>query len=112
MQSIQVGNRAIELNDKGYLLNFEDWDKSVAETMAKLDHLTLTRCHWIAIDFMRDFYRQFEIPPSPHALLKAVGDQIYENGCSRQDLESIFPKGGCKHACRLAGLPDAYCHSC
>ncbi|MCB1828733.1 MAG: TusE/DsrC/DsvC family sulfur relay protein [Chromatiaceae bacterium] len=112
MHSIQVDGRDIPLNDDGYLVNFEDWDRSVAETLAGIDHLTLTRCHWVAIDYMRDFYRQFEIPPSSRVLLKAVGDQIYENGCSKRDLDRIFPKGGCKHACRLAGLPEAYCHAC
>ncbi|MCP4284999.1 MAG: TusE/DsrC/DsvC family sulfur relay protein [Gammaproteobacteria bacterium] len=112
MNNVQVDGREIQLNDKGYLVNFEDWDINVAETLAGMDKLTLTRCHWVAIDFMREFYRQFEIPPSPRVLLKAVGNQIYENGCSRRDLDRIFPNGGCKHACRLAGLPDAYCHAC
>lgn len=62
MQTLTVEGRQIELNDKGYLVNFEDWDKDVAEALARADHLTLTHCHWIAIDFMRDFYRQYEIP--------------------------------------------------
>ena len=84
----------------------------VAEALARADHLTLTHCHWIAIDFMRDFYRQYEIPPSARALIRAVGEQISEHGCNNKMLEKIFPKGGCRHACRLAGLPDAYCHSC
>ncbi|MCP5406337.1 MAG: TusE/DsrC/DsvC family sulfur relay protein [Chromatiaceae bacterium] len=112
MYNIQVDGRDIQLNDEGYLVNFEDWDRSVAETLAAVDKLTLTECHWVAIDFMRDFYRQYEIPPSSRALLKAVGNKIYENGCSRRDLEKMFPKGGCDHACRLAGLPEAYCHAC
>ena len=112
MDAIQVDGRSIDLNNHGYLVNFEEWDKEVAETMARRDHLTLTRCHWIAINFMRDFYREYEVPPSHHALLKAVGKQIYDNGCSKKDLDKFFPLGGCKHACRLAGLPDHYCHSC
>lgn len=112
MATIQIEGRNIELNAKGYLVNFEDWDAAVAEELAKIDHLALSRCHWIAIDFMRDFYRQYEIPPSPRALIKAVGEQIAEQGCNKKTLEQIFPLGGCKHACRLAGLPDAYCHSC
>jgi sulfur relay (sulfurtransferase) DsrC/TusE family protein len=33
-------------------------------------------------------------------------------GCTKQTLREIFPMGGCKHACRLAGLPESYCHSC
>ena len=112
MHTLQVEGRAVRLNDKGYLIDFEDWDKEVAEAMAHADHLTLTHCHWVAIDFLRDFYRRYEIPPSARSLIRAVGDQISEHGCSKKTLDTIFPLGGCKHACRLAGLPDAYCHSC
>ncbi len=112
MQTLQVNGRYVELNDKGYLLHFEDWNKSVAEAMARTDELPLTHCHWIAIEFMRDFYRKYEVPPSARSLIKAVGEQISEHGCSKRTIDKIFPKGGCQHACRLAGLPDAYCHSC
>lgn len=63
MASIQLNGREIRLNDKGYLANFEDWDQSVAEALASQDQMNLTRCHWIAINFLRDFYRKFEVPP-------------------------------------------------
>ena len=92
MYNIQVDGRDIQLNDEGYLVNFEDWDRSVAETLAAVDKLTLTECHWVAIDFMRDFYRQYEIPPSSVRCSKRLAIKFTKNGCSRRDLEKMFPK--------------------
>jgi tRNA 2-thiouridine synthesizing protein E len=46
-------------------------------------------------------------------MIKAVGDKIASGGtCTRRTLEGLFPKGGCKQAYRIAGLPSHYCHSC
>ena len=112
MNQLNVNGRSVQLNQKGYLLSFQDWDENVAEEMANHDGLELSDSHWTAIRFVREFYQMYEVPPSPHILIKHVGEQIREWGCSRKDLEKIFPMGGCKHVCRLAGLPESYCHSC
>jgi tRNA 2-thiouridine synthesizing protein E len=46
-------------------------------------------------------------------VIKAVGEKLIQNArCTRKALEALFPQGGCKQACRIAGLPDYYCHSC
>jgi len=110
--SIQVGNKQIPVNHKGYLINFDDWSKDVSKAMAKNDHLELKECHWEAINFLREFYREYEVPPSPRTVIKAIGDKINSWGCTNKDFENAFPLGGCKQACRLAGLPSHYCHSC
>ena len=109
---IRVGDREIEVNQEGYLVNFDDWDAEVAKTMAAIDHLELSSCHWEAIKFLREYYTEYEIPPSPRVVIKAIGDKINTWGCTSKNLEQAFPLGGCKHACRLAGLPSYYCHAC
>ena len=113
MLSVQVQGRDLALNDKGFLADFAAWDDDVATALAAEDGLELTDCHWSAIRFLREYYHQFEVPPSPRIMIKAVGDKIARGGaCTRKSLEGLFPKGGCKQACRIAGLPDHYCHSC
>ena len=109
---IQVGEKQIGINQEGYLINFDDWDEEAAKAMAEVDHLELSHCHWIAINFMRDFYREYEVPPPPRVVIKAIGDKINARGCTNKTLEQTFPLGGCKQACRLAGLPAYYCHAC
>lgn len=113
MLATQIAGRELEINPKGFLVNFDDWDKDVAETIAAEEGLTLTDCHWAMIHFLRDYYRELAHPPSPHIIIKSIGDQLTLNArCTHRTLEGLFPGGGCKQACRIAGLPDYYCHAC
>lgn len=112
MQAISVDGREIEFNQMGFIVDFNDWNEEVAKSLAKINNLELTECHWVVINFMREFYSEFQVPPSKRNLIKAVGDQIDERGCTGKTLERLFPVGGCKQACRFAGLPEPYCAAC
>ena len=112
MSFLQVGSEQIRLNGEGHLASYDDWTEDVARAMAERDQIVLEKCHWIAIHFMREFYNEYETAPSPRRIVKSVGDQLDSRGCNTRKLKEIFPLGGCKHACRLAGLPTAYCHAC
>jgi len=112
VNTIQVGDNQVEVNKKGYLINIDDWDENFAKTVAENDHLELSECHWKTIYFLREYFQEYQVPPSPRVVKKAIGDKINSWGCTNKDLEKAFPLGGCKQACRLAGLPDHYCHSC
>ncbi|MEJ1353702.1 MAG: TusE/DsrC/DsvC family sulfur relay protein [Candidatus Sedimenticola sp. (ex Thyasira tokunagai)] len=112
MQALEVNGITIPLNSEGYLESFSDWSEDVAQVMADIDELKLIDCHWVAINYLREFYHEYEVPPSDRLMIKSVGKKISEYGCTKKKLNEIFPKGGCKHACRLAGLPASYCHSC
>jgi TusE/DsrC/DsvC family sulfur relay protein len=113
MTALQIAGREIQFNNKGHLNNFQDWDNDLAEALAAEDGLTLTDCHWTVINFLREYYAFHEIPPSPKVMIREIGHQVSRNTpCTRKNLEALFPVGGCKQACRIAGLPDYYCHSC
>lgn len=113
MATAHVTNWELEFNARGYLANFGDWDRSVAESLAAEDNLTLSRCHWLVIEFLRSYYETYEHPPSPRLVIGAVGEQLTTNApCTRKTLEALFPGGGCRQACKIAGLPDYYCHAC
>ena len=65
------------------------------------------------IGFLRDYYRKYETSPSPRVVVGGIGHKLTLNApCTRKTLEALFPQGGCKQACRIAGLPDYYCHAC
>ncbi len=113
MSAMQIAGRELELNRKGHLARFDDWDRDVAQAMAEDEGLTLTDCHWSVIGFLRDYYATHEIPPSPRVVVKTIGQEISAHvPCTRKHLDALFPKGGCKQACRIAGLPNYYCHAC
>ena len=109
---VQTGSKKYAVNKRGYLLNFYDWDKDFTIKVAEIDHLKLTKPHWAAINFLRDFYSEYEVPPSPRIVIKQVGSKINSFRCTNQDVKKMFPLGGCKQACRLAGLPLHHCNAC
>ena len=55
--TVQIGEKQLAVNKKGYLINFDDWDEDFARTMSEKDHLKLTDCHWEAINFLRKYDR-------------------------------------------------------
>ena len=112
MQTIEVEGRSVAFGPKGFIADFDDWDENVARAMAQNEGLELTDCHWKAITFIRQYYRQNEIPPTPRVMIKEVGEQLHAYRCTYGTLKSLFPNGGCKQACRLAGLPDYYYAAC
>jgi tRNA 2-thiouridine synthesizing protein E len=99
-------------NDKGYLLNYDTWDRDFAIGMARDHGLELSDCHWLIIDFLRDYYAQYEIAPDPREIIKKLSKQINPTTpCTKKHLEGLFGEGGCKLACKIAGLPDCHCRS-
>ena len=113
MTTMQVKGAAVELNNQGFLSDFHNWNKDIAMAIAEEEGLELTDCHWEVIQFMRDYFEQNETPPSPKLIVAACGEKITGMiRCRNKDLHALFPTGGCKIACRLAGLPRHYCHAC
>jgi len=110
--SISIGNTLIRVNQDGFLINFNEWTKDVALTMAKNDQLELSESHWATIDFLRAYFREFAVPPSPKLVTRAVRQHMKNPDFSNKHLKQIFPLGGCKHACRLAGLPRHFSYAC
>jgi tRNA 2-thiouridine synthesizing protein E len=110
MLATQIAGRNLELNRKGHLARFDDWDRDIAEALANEEGLTLSECHWSVINFLRGYYATHEIPPSPRVVIKTIGHEISAHvRCTHKHLQSLFPRGGLKQACRIAGLPDYYC---
>jgi tRNA 2-thiouridine synthesizing protein E len=100
----------VEFNSKGYLVNFDAWSKDLAIKLAKEHDLDLTDCHWLIINFLRDYYSEYDIPPEPGIIIKNLSSQINPDvPCTRKHLESLFAEGGCELACKIAGLPSCHC---
>jgi len=113
MTAMQIAGREVHFNNKGHLAYFSDWDNELAEGMAAAEGLRLTDCHWSVIHFLREYYAFHEIPPSPKVIIRSIGHDLSRHtACTRKNIEALFPDGGAKQACRIAGLPDYYCHSC
>jgi tRNA 2-thiouridine synthesizing protein E len=103
--TIEVNGKTIETDEEGYLVNLADWDKDVAKVLADQDSLELTESHWEVIDFLREYYEEYQIAPAVRVLTKAIGKKLGKEKGNSKYLYELFPYGPGKQACRFAGLP-------
>jgi TusE/DsrC/DsvC family sulfur relay protein len=102
---IVVDGKTLEVDEEGYLANLNDWVPGVADVMSKEDDLTLTDEHWDIINFLREYYEEYQIAPAVRVLTKAVGKRMGKDKGNSKYLYNLFPYGPGKQACRYAGLP-------
>jgi tRNA 2-thiouridine synthesizing protein E len=72
MPMMEFQGKQIEVDDDGYIINLDDWTKDLAEHLASLDNMTLTPSHWEVIDFLRNYYKQYQIAPMIKILVKEI----------------------------------------
>ncbi len=99
MPSINVNGVEIEIDEDGFIVDPDQWNEDVAKYFAQVEGINeLTDDHWKVINYLRDYYKQFQIAPMIRKLCK-------ETGCSLKYIYELFPTGPAKGACKLAGLP-------
>lgn len=103
--ALEVGGKSIPLDEEGYLENLSDWTPEVAEALAKAEDVTLTDEHWEILNFLREYYEEYQIAPAVRVLTKAVGKRLGADKGNSKYLYSLFPYGPGKQACKYAGLP-------
>lgn len=97
--------QCLAIDEKGYLLNHNDWSPVVAETMAAADQIELGPDHWAVLEIFQEYFRQYEIEPPMRALVRLARERLGEDRGSSRYLYRLFPDGPGTQACRYAGLP-------
>ncbi len=105
MPNIEVNGKSYETDEEGYLVNLADWNKDVADYIAKTENVAMTDQHWEVVDFLRGYYDEYQIAPAVRVLTKAIGKKLGPEKGNSQYLYELFPYGPAKQACKIAGLP-------
>ena len=105
MSTITVSGKTVEVDEEGYLANRTDWNEEIGTEMAKIDNCELTPSHWEVINFLREYYEEYQIAPAVRVLTKAIGKKLGEDKGNSKYLYELFPYGPAKQACKIAGLP-------
>ncbi len=105
MPTMDVNGKAVDVDEEGYLTNIGDWDQEVAGELAKSENVEMTSDHWEIIDFLREYYDEYQIAPAVRVLTKAVGKKYGKEKGTSKYLYDLFPYGPSKQACKIAGLP-------
>jgi TusE/DsrC/DsvC family sulfur relay protein len=105
MSNIEVNGKTYETDEEGYLVNLADWNKDVANYIAETENVKMTDQHWEVVDFLREYYDEYQIAPAVRVLTKAIGKKLGPEKGNSQYLYELFPYGPAKQACKIAGLP-------
>jgi len=103
--SIEVNGQTYETDEEGYLVNRTDWNEDLAKAMAQQDNCELTENHWEVINFLREYYDEYQIAPAVRVLTKAIGKKLGPDKGNSKYLYELYPYGPAKQACKYAGLP-------
>jgi tRNA 2-thiouridine synthesizing protein E len=105
MAELIVAGQSLALDKHGYLANMQDWNEQVAHAFALKEQITLTAAHWEVVQFVRQFYLEFNTSPAMRILVKAMAQQLGADKGNSKYLFMLFPQGPAKQATRIAGLP-------
>jgi len=103
--TLEVNGKSFETDEEGYLANLSDWEPAIAEEMAKVDDCDLSDNHWEVINFLREYYEEYQVAPAVRVLTKAIGKKLGKEKGNSKYLYELYPYGPAKQACKYAGLP-------
>jgi TusE/DsrC/DsvC family sulfur relay protein len=97
MPIIEYGSQKINVDDEGYLINFDDWNENVACALAEREGIEeLTKEKIDILKFIREYYKKYNFFPILNAVCKNVHQP--KNCVTEQFMDPLT-------AWKLAGLP-------
>jgi tRNA 2-thiouridine synthesizing protein E len=90
---------------EGYLINPEDWNESVALTLAAEESIELNDHYWPVLRFMQSYWRENRVAPDVRHVVDYLTREFgYDKKFAKQHLFRLFPYGYVKQACKIAGM--------
>lgn len=105
MPTVNIAGKDVELDEEGFLTNLAEWNMDVAAYLAVEEKVDMTDSHWEVINFLREYYDEYQIAPAVRVLTKAIGKKLGADKGNNKYLYELFPYGPAKQACKIGGLP-------
>lgn len=101
----EVNGKTIEADEEGYITNLDDWSEELAGLIAEKEGVSMSDEHWEVVNFLREYYAEYQIAPAVRVLTKAIAKKLGPEKGNNKYLYELFPYGPAKQACKIAGLP-------
>ena len=105
MATCEVKGKTFETDEEGYLVNITDWNEDIGAYLAQTENVAMSEQHWEVVNFLREYYNEYQIAPAVRVLTKAIGKKLGADKGNSKYLYELFPYGPAKQACKIAGLP-------
>ena len=103
MPVTEINSHQVQVDDEGFLTEYDEWDENLAMVLAHRIGIDLTDAHWKVIRFLRDDYKT-QGDTATTRRVQAVG------GVPVKEQFALFPKKPAKKMAYIAGLPKP--HGC
>ena len=103
--ALEIDGQSIELDEEGYLVDLSAWTPEIAKALAEGEDVELTDEHWDIINFLREYYEEYQIAPAVRVLIKSIKKSMGPEVGNNKYMYELFPYGPAKQACKIAGLP-------
>ncbi len=101
----EIDGNTIEADEEGYITDLSVWTPELAGLIAKDENIEMDDERWEVVNFLRDYYEEYQIAPAVRVLIKAVKKTMGKEKGNNKYLYTLFPYGPAKQACKIAGLP-------
>jgi tRNA 2-thiouridine synthesizing protein E len=98
MATRTIAGATVQVNDEGFMTNPGEWNKQIAEELAKEEGLAeLNADHWKVIEFCRQSATASGKAPTLRQITTGAG-------ISTKEMFALFPKGPAKKVAKISGL--------
>ena len=107
MASFKLDGKVYETDEEGYMMDWRQWNKKVAEHIAKSEGVVLTDPHWEIITLLREYYKEHGISPMIRILAKTTCKKLGAQKGNTKYLYGLYPNDPSRSGCKIAGLPKS-----
>ncbi len=97
MGHMVIAGKTVDVNEEGYMTDPSQWDKEIAETIAKEIGIELSDKHFEVLEYLREKYKVGEV-----LTIRKVGKSGIVD---IKGLYKLFPGGPLKYSSKIAGIP-------
>ena len=101
----EFNGQSFETDEEGYITDISLWSEGLADLIAQDESIAMTDEHWEVVNFLREYYEEYQVAPAVRVLTKAIKKRLGADKGNSGYLYELFPYGPAKQACKIAGLP-------
>ncbi len=100
-----MNGQTVDADEEGYITDIGLWSEDLATKIAETESIDMSEDHWEVVNFLRNYYEEYQIAPAVRVLTKAIKKTLGPEKGNSKYLYELFPYGPAKQACKIAGLP-------
>lgn len=102
---IEFEGNLIATDEEGYLQDITIWSPKLGDHIAYIEGIKLNQQHWLVINFVREFYQEFNTTPAIRMLVKNLEQKFGKEIGNSRYLQKMFNDSPAKTIAKIAGLP-------